>query len=145
MKVIFLQDVKGKGKKGEIKEVSDGYAMNFLIAKGLAKAATHGTVAKVKAQTNKKEKEKSRVKQEAKALIKKLNNTKITIKKKANEQGKLYAAIGEKELGEVIKKQLGIAVDPGDMKISSPIKAHGTYTVSVLLRGYSAKVTVFVE
>ena len=144
MKVIFLSDVAGKGKKGEVKDVSDGYARNFLIAKGLAKVATSGSIATFKAQVQKKEKQQTLVKKYTKKAIKTLNKAEIKIQKIANDQGKLYAAVGGKELVSAIKKQLGVTIDVSSLKISTPLKAHGNHKIQVISQEHIATIHVVV-
>ena len=100
MKVILLKDVKGQGKKGEVKEVSEGYAQNFLIAQGLAAPATQGTVKVLDNQKKAEQRRKDQEKADAQALGEKLGEMTVQIKAKAGEGGRLFGAIPSKQIAE---------------------------------------------
>lgn len=100
MKVIFLKDVKGQGKKGEVKNVSDGYARNYLIPRGLAVEATEGNLKTLEAQKRSEAKRKAQELAEAKALAEKLEKTTVTIAAKAGEGGRLFGAVTSKQIAE---------------------------------------------
>lgn len=139
MKVILLKDVKGTGKAGAVAEVSDGYAQNFLIPKGLAKVATAGTINAAK-QAEAAEKRKKQVEAEtAKELAKALNGKSVTVKAKCGENGRLFGAITSKEIAEAATAQLGHAFDKKKVELSGNIKELGTYDVPVRL--YAETVT----
>ena len=130
MKVIFLKDVKGSGKKGEIAEVSDGYARNFLIKKGLAEEAT---AVKINSLNIKKGAEDFHRQEEIKALkeeAKKLNGTQITLKIKCGENGKVFGAVTAKEIADELTA-LGYTVDKKRVILKDPIKLLGVYAVDV--------------
>lgn len=130
MKVIFLKDVKGSGKKGEIAEVSDGYARNFLIKKGLAEEAT---AVKINSLTIKKGAEDFHRQEEIKALkeeAKKLNGTQITLKIKCGENGKVFGSVTAKEIADELTA-LGYSVDKKRVILKDPIKLLGVYAVDV--------------
>ncbi|WP_276356500.1 50S ribosomal protein L9 [Cohnella caldifontis] len=132
MKVIFLQDVKGQGKKGEIKEVSEGYARNFLIPKGLVQLATPGaakTMEQIHAAADKK---KEREKQDAIALAAKLSEMTVIIKAKAGEGGRLFGAITSKQIAEALEKQK-IVVDKRKIELDEPIRTLGVTKVPLKL------------
>lgn len=144
MKVVLQQDVKGSGKKGEIINVSDGFARNFLFPKGLAVEATNENMelarAKASAQQHKKEVER----QEALELAKKLEGIVLTIPVKCGD-GKLFGSVTAKEIAEVLKQQTGIDMDKKRIVLSSPIKALGNYSVEVKpYANVSAKMTVVI-
>lgn len=103
MKVIFLQDVKGQGKKGEIKNVSEGYAQNFLIPRGLVRPATEGNVKTLEQQTAAEQKRKQKEKEEAIELGKKLEEMTVQLKAKAGEGGRLFGAITSKQVAEALE------------------------------------------
>jgi large subunit ribosomal protein L9 len=130
MKVVFLQDVKGQGKKGQIKEVSEGYAQNFLIAKGLASPATQGTVKQLDNQKKAEERKKADEKAEAEALGVKLSEMTVQIKAKAGEGGRLFGAITNKQVAEALEKQ-GIKIDKRKLVLEDPIRSLGVTKVPV--------------
>jgi large subunit ribosomal protein L9 len=132
MKVIFLQDVKGQGKKGEIKEVSEGYAQNFLIAKGLASAATQGTVKQLDNQKKAEQRKKDQEKADAEALGAKLGEMTIQIKAKAGEGGRLFGAITNKQVAEALEK-LSIKIDKRKLVLEDPIRTLGVTKVPIKL------------
>ena len=137
MKVIFVQDVKGSGKKGEVKEVSDGYARNFLIGKGLAVEAT---------AKNLSDQHKADVaKQEAIDNAAKIKGKSVTIKGKAGAGGKLFGAVTAGHVADAIAEQLGVKVEKKKVTLNMEIKAFGGYTAEVkLYPGISEKITVSV-
>ena len=124
MKVIFLEDVKGKGKKGDVKNVADGYAHNFLIKNGLAKEATSGSLSELKGKIKAEEKQQAEIKQEAeelKTLLEKESNA-IVIKAKAAEDGRLFGSITTKQIAAAAQKQLGIKLDKRKIELNVPIR-----------------------
>lgn len=144
MKVILLQDVKGQGKKGELVNVSDGYARNFLFPKNLAKEANEAAMAefhsKAAAATYHYEQDKAA----AKALAQKIDGTKVEIKAKAGANGKLFGSITSKEIATELNKLLGTAIDKKKLTVAD-IKNYGEYTATVkLFTDISATFTVVV-
>ena len=135
MKVIFKEDVKGKGKKGEMKEVSDGYARNFLIPKGLAAAATTDNINTMKLQQKAKEAQIEREKAEARENAEKLKAVQVVIKAKAGSNGKLFGSVTNTEVSEALKDQFGINIEKNKIFITEPIKSYGAYTLKAKL-GY---------
>ena len=111
MKVIFLQDVKGQGKKGEIKEVSEGYARNFLLPKGVVQIATEGAKKTLNQQVASAQKKKDNEKKEAQELAARLNEMTVVIKAKAGEGGRLFGAITSKQIAEALEEAQKIAID----------------------------------
>ncbi|AGA59806.1 50S ribosomal protein L9, RplI [Thermobacillus xylanilyticus] len=132
MKVIFLQDVKGQGKKGEVKDVSEGYARNFLLPRGLAKEASQGNLKTLEVQKQSEERRKQQEKQEAEALGKKLDAMTVVIRAKAGEGGRLFGAITSKQVSEALAKE-GIEVDKRKIELDEPIRTLGVTKVPIKL------------
>ena len=135
MKVIFLQDVKGKGKKGDIKEVPNGYAQNFLIKNNLAKPANNESMAELKGKQKAKEKQDAEVLAEAKELKALLENeeTVVKINAKAGEDGRLFGSIPSKQIADALNKQYKIKIDKRKIELDQPIRALGFTQVPVKL------------
>ncbi len=146
MKVILIKDVKGSGKAGDTLNVADGYARNFLLARGYAIEATAKNVNDL---AGKKAAEQHRLdvaKTEAENAARNLNGHTVTIKTKAGASGKLFGAITSATVAEYIEKQFGEAVDKKKVSLQSDIKAYGEYGCEVkFTQGISAKMTVKVE
>lgn len=132
MKVIFLQDVKGTGRKGEIKEVSDGYARNFLIAKGLAKEATDGTIKEMTAFKESEQKRKEEDLKKAKQLADKIENMTVAIQAKAGEGGRLFGAVTNKQIADALLKEK-MTIDKKKILLDEPIRNLGYTNVPVKL------------
>ncbi|GJM81415.1 50S ribosomal protein L9 [Paenibacillus timonensis] len=132
MKVIFLKDVKGQGKKGEIKEVSEGYAQNFLMPRGLVRPATEGNVKTLEQQTASELKRKAQEKEEAIQLGKKLEEMTVQLKAKAGEGGRLFGAITSKQVAEALEKA-GVKLDKRKIEMHDPIRTLGVTQVPVKL------------
>jgi large subunit ribosomal protein L9 len=132
MKVIFLKDVKGQGKKGEVKNVSEGYAQNFLIPRGLVSLATDGNMKTLDNQTAAEERRKAQEKADAEALGKKLEETTVNLKAKAGEGGRLFGAITSKQVAEALQKT-GVKIDKRKIELSEPIRTLGVTKVTVKL------------
>jgi len=132
MKVIFLQDVKGQGKKGEIKDLSEGYVRNFLLPKNLVKIASDGNVKTLDMQKASEEKRKQQEKEDAIALGKKLEELNVIVKAKAGEGGRLFGAITSKQIADALAKQ-GYKIDKRKIELDEPIRSLGTTQVPVKL------------
>jgi large subunit ribosomal protein L9 len=132
VKVIFLQDVKGKGKKGEIKNVSEGYARNFLFPKNLASEATSAAMATLKGQQKSEEKKQQEQLEEAEALKNKLAEMTITIKTKTGDGGRVFGSVTSKQIADGLKDQ-GIKIDKRKIELNDPIKALGYTNVPIKL------------
>lgn len=142
MKVVLLKDVKGTGKKGEIKEVADGYGKNFLIKNGYAVIATANAVNENIRQKEAAAYHKEMEKQEAVKLGEKLKGVTIKIAIKCGENGKAFGSITSKEIAENLKAQ-GLEVDKRKIELSEPIKAIGSYQILVKLHPeVSTKISV---
>ncbi|MCK1222321.1 50S ribosomal protein L9 [Streptococcus uberis] len=135
MKVIFLEDVKGKGKKGEIKDVPTGYAQNFLIKKNLAKEATSQTIGELKGKQKAEEKAQAEILAEAKETKKALEDEKtvVSFSEKVGPDGRTFGSITAKKISEELKKQFDITVDKRHIELDHPIRAIGLIEVPVKL------------
>lgn len=131
MKVIFIQDVKGQGKQGEIKEVSDGYARNFLIPKGLAEEATKTRLKEIEERSEKQRKTLEREKAEAVKIKQMLDGKEVTIKARTGSGEKLFGAVTPKEIAETLQQQFKINVDRKKIELHDPIKHLGEYPVKI--------------
>ncbi|NOZ91087.1 MAG: 50S ribosomal protein L9 [Epsilonproteobacteria bacterium] len=145
MKVLLIKDVKSLGKKGEIKEVKDGYGQNFLIAKGFAKLATPDVVANWKAEQERLAKE---LKEEIERFNKEkkiLEDSKITITKKLAPVG-IQGSVKKEDIAQAIKEQLKIDIDKKHIELKKPIKSTGVFTIDIKLgHGIHASVKLEVE
>ena len=145
MKVILQQDVKGQGKKGQMVEVSEGYARNFLLPRKLAILATADAINTMTLKEKARKAEEARQKAEAEEIAKKLKDCKIQLTAKAGNGGRLFGAVTTKEISEGLKKQYSIDIPKQKLVLDEPIKAFGTYQVKAKL-GFeiSGQVTVTV-
>ena len=145
MKVILLQDVKGKGKKGQMLEVSDGYARNFMLPKKIAIEATADAINTVKMNDKATQERIAREKAEALATSKKLREMTVVVKAKGGGAGRLFGSVTNQEIADALAKT-GVKLDKRKIVISDPIKNVGTYTVTCKL-GYeiTAPLTVKIE
>jgi large subunit ribosomal protein L9 len=143
MKVIFLQDVKGSGKKGEVKNVADGYARNFLIGKGLAVEATAKNMNLLDGQKASEQHKKDVEKQNAEDIKAAIDGKKIVAPAKAGSNGKLFGSVTTGTIAELIEKQFGRKIEKKKISLKSDIKNFGTYEADIkLYNGVSAKVTI---
>ena len=142
MKVLLIKDVKSLGKKGEIKEVKDGYGQNFLIAKGMAKLATPDVVAHWRAEQERIEKELKETLERLKREQKALGEKKIIIKKKLAPAG-IQGSVGKEDIAKAIKEQMGIEIDKKTVELKKALKTLGEHPVDIKLgHGIHATVTV---
>ena len=146
MKVILLQDVKGKGKKGQMLEVSDGYARNFMLPRKLAIEATPDAINTMKMNDKATAERIAREKAEALEISKKLRAMTLVVKAKGGGAGRLFGSVTNQEIADALEKNGGIKLDKRKIVISDPIKSVGTYTVNCKL-GYeiTAPLTVKIE
>ena len=146
MKVILLQDVKGKGKKGQMLEVSDGYARNFMLPKKLAIEATPDAINTMRMNDKATQERIAREKAAALEISKKLREMTLTVTAKGGGNGRLFGAVTNQEIATALKDKSGIELDKRKIVISDPIKNVGTYTVTCKL-GYeiNAPLTVKIE
>lgn len=143
MKVILIKDVKGSGKAGDVLNVADGYARNYLLARGFAIEATAKNVNDL---AGKKAAEQHRLdvaKSEAEATAKKLNGQTLTIKAKAGQNGKLFGSVTSATVSDMISAQFGESIDKKKIVMNSDIKAYGDYTVDIkMTQGVTAKMNI---
>lgn len=132
MKVLLLTDVKGTGKKGEIKNVADGYAKNFLIKTGKAKIADNTAISENNMKKSSSDYHKEMEKQAAEELAKKLKDTKIVVEIKCGENGKTFGSVTSKEISDSLQKQ-GYEIDKRKIELKEPLKTIGLYKVSIKL------------
>ncbi|MFJ5759557.1 50S ribosomal protein L9 [Neobacillus sp. NPDC093182] len=133
MKVIFLKDVKGKGKKGEVKNVADGYAQNFLIKQGLAIEANNANISTLEGQKKKEDKRAAEELAEAKKLGEQLEKITVELSAKAGEGGRLFGSITTKQIAEELQKKHGIKIDKRKMELADAIRTLGHTKVPVKL------------
>ncbi|HLR59364.1 MAG TPA: 50S ribosomal protein L9 [Pseudogracilibacillus sp.] len=133
MKVILLKDVKGKGNKGDIKDVPTGYAHNYLFKNNLAEEATPGNIKKLQNKQKKVERNEAEIKQEAEEIKETLEKATVEIKAKSGESGQLFGSITNKQIAEELKKQHQLEVDRRKIELPEPIRSLGTTKVPVKL------------
>ena len=146
MKVILLQDGKGKGKKGQMIEVSDGYARNFMLPRKLATEATADAVNTMRMNDKAAAEKAARERAEALEVSKQLRAMTLTVTAKGGGAGRLFGSVTNQEIADALAKASGIKLDKRKIVISDPIKSVGTYTVNCKL-GYeiTAPLTVKIE
>jgi len=143
MKVILLGDVKTLGKKGDVVEVAEGYARNFLLPRSLASEANKGALALHADQKRANEKKEAQFLADARELAEKIEQTKLAVKAKAGGNGKLFGAVTNADVADAIHDALSVAVDKHKIEIKSQIKALGAYPVEVKLhKNVVAKATI---
>ena len=133
MKVIFLKDVKGKAKKGDIKEVSVGYAQNFLFKNNVAVEATAANMSKLEGQKKRAEKDAAEELAEANSLKERLEQLTVELKAKSGEGGRLFGSITTKQIASALEKQQGIKIDKRKMDLPDAIRALGYTHVPIKL------------
>jgi large subunit ribosomal protein L9 len=146
MKVVLRDDVKGLGAVGDVKDVADGYARNFLIPRRLAAPATTSALKNVEAQRASLAKRQAQVEAEARALAGRLNNTTLTLKARVGGQDRLYGSITASDVAAALGQELGATFDRRKLVLDEPIRELGTHTIPVHLgRDVTASLTVRVE
>ena len=143
MKIILKQDVKGKGKKGQMIEAAEGYARNFLLPKGMAVLATADAVNTMNLQAKAKAKADAEAKAAALEIAEKLKSCQVKIAAKGGEGGKLFGAVTGKEIAAALKEQYGMDVDSKKLVLDQPIKTFGSFEVKAKL-GFEINGTVYV-
>ncbi len=133
MKIVLLEDVKGKGKRGDLVNVSDGYARNFLFPKKLAKPADNQIIQEIKAKKDSEAFKKSEEKKQAAATADKLRDKVLVYKSTGGEDGRLYGAVTAKDISEKLESEFGVAVDKRKIIIDENIKTVGKYDVEIKL------------
>lgn len=133
MKVILLEDVKALGKKGEIVNVNDGYARNFILPKKLGLEANTKNLNDLKLQNANEEKKAKEILEAAQAFAKDLESKTVVIKMKAGEGGRVFGSVSSKEIATAFKEQCGLDIDKKKIQLTDAIKAFGTYDVPLKL------------
>ena len=144
MKVILQQDVKGQGKKGQMVEVSEGYARNFLLPRKMAIPATTDAINTMNLKEKARKAEEARQKAEAEATVEKLKSCMVKLTAKAGSGGRLFGAVTTKEISEGLKAQFDINIPKQKLVLDEPIKAFGSYQVKAKL-GFEVVGTVYVS
>ena len=143
MKVILQQDVRGKGKKGQMVEVAEGYARNYLLPRKLALPATADTINTMKMQEKAKKAEEARLKAEAEATAEKLKGCQVRMTARAGGNGKLFGSITTQEISDALKEQYGVEIPRQKLVLADPIKSFGNFEVKAKL-GFEISGTVYV-
>ena len=133
MKVILVKDVKSLGKKGEIVNVSDGYARNYILPKDLGVEATPSNLKKLKSQKKAEDKRNQEILEEAKKLAKEIESLLVKATLRTGEGGKTFGSISTKEISDVLKAEFNLEVDKKKLQLSEPIKSLGNHVVLVKL------------
>ncbi len=143
MKVILQKDVRGQGKRGQLVDVSDGYARNYLLPNGLAELATPDNLNKMRQQDKAKRAREAEEKAEALAIAEKLKGVQVKIPARAGAGGKLFGAVTSKEVSDALQEQYGIAIAKAKIAQDEPIKSFGSYALKCKL-GYEITGTLHV-
>ena len=144
MKVILLQDIRGKGKKGQMIEASDGYARNFLLPRKMAIEATADNVNTMKMNDKAKAEQAAREKAQAQEIAEKLKDITVEIKAKSGNGGRLFGSITSQEIADALKKQANISIDKKKIVQDEPIKSFGDFSLKAKL-GYEITATISVH
>ena len=146
MQVILKQDVKGQGKKGQMVNVSDGYARNYLLPRGLAEIASKSNINVMKRKQESLEYKRKKELEEANAIADKMKEIKVVLKAKAGDNGKLFGSVTSKDVAEALTMQHHIKLDKKKFVMPDGIKTLGTTVVDVkIYTGVTGKLTVLVE
>jgi large subunit ribosomal protein L9 len=145
MRVVLKQEVRGLGRPGDVKEVADGYAQNFLLPKGLAIEASAGELKRVAQERASAKAKQDRAHSDAEALAKTLDAVTLVFELKAGDQGKTFGSVTTKEIADALKREHKISIDPRKIQ-SEPLRALGVHRVEIrLLTDVRAHVTVAIE
>ena len=146
MRVILKSEVRGLGRSGDVKDVADGYALNYLLPQGLAIEATGGELKHLAQEREAEKARRERGQAEAEALAKRLNDVTLVFKLKAGEQGKTFGSVTAKEVAEALGRELRAEVDKTNVVLHEPLRSLGLHTVEVRLHALvRANVTVAIE
>lgn len=146
MRVILKAEVRGLGRTGEIKDVADGYARNYLLPKGLAIEATGGELKQLAQERQSEKTKKDRAHQDAEELAKRLDDVTLVFKLKAGEQGKTFGSVTAKEVADALKKETKADIDKTKIVLHEPLRSLGVHKVEVrLMPDVRANVTVAIE
>ena len=144
MKVILQENVRGKGKKGEMVEVAEGYARNYLLPRNLAVPATADAVNTLRLKEKARQAEEQRMREEAAQTAERLKNCMVRITARAGGSGKLFGAVTTKEVSEALKEQFGLEISSKKLVLDEPIKSFGNFEVKAKL-GFEITGTVYVS
>lgn len=144
MKVILLQDIKGKGKKGQMLELSDGYARNYLLPRKMAVEATADNINTMRMNDKAKLEKEQRARAEAAAIAAKLKDLTLTVRAKGGGAGRLFGSVTSQEIADALKAETGIELDRRRILIEDPIKTVGLYTVKCKL-GYEINANLRID
>ncbi len=144
MKIILQQDVKGQGKKGQMVEVSEGYARNYLLPRKLAVPATADAINTMNLKEKARRAEEQRQREESVAAAEKLKGCMVKVTAKAGSGGRLFGAVTTKEISDALKAQYGLDIPKQKLVLEDPIKSFGSYQVKAKL-GYEVTGTVYVS
>ncbi|HEX75168.1 MAG TPA: 50S ribosomal protein L9 [Dehalococcoidia bacterium] len=146
MKVIFLKDVSAKGGKGDIKEVADGYARNFLFPQGLALLATPAAIKAAKAQSEERVQRRTRQQEELAELIQRLEGKELHFKARVGARGRLHGAVTSADIAGELSQLISFEIDKKKVELDEPLRHLGSYEVAIsLAKGSEAKIKVVVE
>lgn len=146
MKVILLKDVAGLGQTGDVKDVSEGYARNYLLRQGLVAAATPTALGNLKQHVAAERRKQEKIEAEQQALSAQLSDITVTFRARAGKGGRLYGSITNQDIAEAIREQNGLSLDRRAIDLPEPLRAVGTYEVPVhVARGKEPKLKVIVE
>jgi len=146
MKVVFLKDVSTKGKKGEIRDVANGYARNFLFPRGLAMPATAGALKAAKTQSEEKSQHQTRQQEEINELIQQLEEKELHLKARAGAKGRLHGAITSADIAHGLSQLVNIEIDKKKIELDKPLHHLGSYEITIILaKGSEARIKVVIE
>lgn len=146
MKVVLAEDVKDLGKRGEVKEVADGYARNYLLPRKLAVPATAAQLNQIKQQSEAAQRRASRQQADQQALGQRIEATEVQLTARVGDQGRLFGSITSADIADKLSAALGIPIDKRQINLPDPIKQAGTHKVTIHLgRGTDATATVVVQ
>lgn len=146
MRVILRAEVRGLGRAGEVKDVAEGYAQNFLLPKGLAIEATAGEMRRAAREQASAKTKRDRGQADAAALARRLEATTLVFRLKAGERGKTFGSITSKDVAEALRREAGVEIDRAKIHLEEPLRSLGLHRVEVRLAGdVRAKVTVAIE
>ncbi len=146
MKVVFLKDISTKGKRGEIRDVANGYARNFLFPQGLAMPATAGAIKIAKVQSEEKSQRQARQQEEINELIQQLEAKELHLKARAGAKGRLHGAITSADIAHGLSQLVNIEIDKKKIELDEPLHHLGSYEVTIsLAKGSEARLKVVIE
>jgi len=145
MEIIFLKGVKNVGQMGVIKDVSDGYARNYLLPNGLAKRATPEVKRKLQLEQASSERQSALIKERNKAIVQKILKSDVQINQKANVEGTLFSSVNKVMIADMINKEFKVNLGPGDILLEQPIKQIGDYQISVKIGGQASIINLKVK